>query len=324
MMEWIKERMLLTPKACEAVGNSIRDAKVSICFPLEYKTAVLAYELSKFCELRVTKFDEYTTKPSAVEWLKDKGVEILSKDECLTADYYMDCVAMLTGKARKQGLKVGGVIELTRSGVERLKSMNNFTKGISLDDSNIKGLGENRHGTAFGLLDALVRLNLYFPEKDAFVIGFGRVGEGCAEILRKLGCNVSVYDIDEIKCAIAEYSGYRVKDLQEGLSSSDIIVTATGRDSVISDFSTIKNGAILCNMGAGRYEIDVRRLKDYRKITINEHITKYERDNYFYVLCDSMSVNLTMANGTPVEIMDKTFALSVFALEYIVKTSLKD
>ncbi|MBO8181755.1 MAG: hypothetical protein H0Z28_03050 [Archaeoglobus sp.] len=322
LMKWIYERMVYTKKACKLVSESLKGVEVSICFPLEYKTAVLVNELSEIVELKVCRFDEPTTKDEAVRWLGDKGVKIKDKEECLDSPYFLDCVATLSRKALKRKRSVEGVIELTRSGVDRLRELESsgvFKKAISVDDSEIKGKGENIYGTGLGLLDALTRLNIQLPGKRVFIIGFGRVGEGCASLLKKIGCEVEVFDKDELKCMLAEYKGFKVSEPETSLGNADIIVTATGSDSVInsSNISFIKNGAILCNMGAGRHEIDLRGLTDYEKEDLGI-VSKFSGKNYFYVMANGRPVNLAVGNGTPLEIMDKTFALVVFALDYLV------
>jgi len=324
MMEWVFERMIYVKEACKLISEGIKGERVSICFPLEYKTAVLVYELSKYCDLKVCRFDDLTTKIEAVRWLEDKGIKVRKKEECLDSDYFLDCVAALTRKALKVDKSVTGVIELTKSGVDRLKSLHVkkvFRKAISIDDSELKGKGENIYGTGLGLLDALIRLNIMLPGKNVFIIGFGRVGEGCASVLKKLGCEVEVFDKDKLRCALAEYMGFKVSEVEDGLREADIVVTATGVDGIIdsSNIRYLKNGAILCNMGAGRYEIDLRNLEGYQRTEIGDHITKLSGLNYFYLLADGRSVNLTMGNGTPLEIMDRTFALVAFALEHLIK-----
>ncbi len=324
MMEWVFERMIYTKEACKLISKSIEDETVSVCFPLEYKTAVLIYELSKYVDLRVCRFDDPTTKVEAVRWLEDREVKIRKKEECLDSDYFLDCVASLTRKALKADKSVNGVIELTRSGVDRLRSLyvkKVFRKAISIDDSELKGKGENIYGTGLGLLDALIRLNIMLPGKNVFIIGFGRVGEGCASVLKKLGCEVEVFDKDRLRCSLAEYMGFKVSEVEDGLRKADIVVTATGVDGIInsSNIKCLKNGVILCNMGAGRYEIDLRNLEGYKRIEVGEYISKLSGQNHFYVLADGHPINLTMGNGTPLEIMDRTFALVAFALEHLIK-----
>jgi adenosylhomocysteinase len=321
MMDWISERMIYTKKACSIVSKSLEGEKVSVCFPLEYKTAFLIGELSKFLKLKVSRFDEATTKEEAVKWLEKRRIRIEREEECLDSTYFLDCVAVLTRMASKRGKCVEGVVELTRSGVERLREIENFgvfKRAISIDDSNIKGVGENVYGTGLGLLDALLRLNIQLPGKRVYIIGFGRVGQGCASLLKKIGCEVEVFDRNSIKNSLASSMGFRVSDLEEGLSRADIVITATGARGVInsSNAQLIRNGAIVCNMGAGEHEVDLREL-NYEKKHLGP-VSKFSGRNHFYVLANGKPATLAVGNGTPIEIMDKTFALVVFALDYIV------
>jgi adenosylhomocysteinase len=228
---------------------------------------------------------------------------------------------VLTRKALKKGKRAKGVIELTRSGVEKLREIENlgvFRKAISIDDSRIKGIGENVYGTGLGLLDALLRLNVQLPGKRAYIIGFGRVGEGCATLLKKIGCEVEVFDRDAVRNVLASSMGFRVRELEEGLSMADIVVTATGAEGVInsSNVQFIRNGAIVCNMGAGEREIDLSGI-DYERKDLG-FVSRFSGRNYFYVVANGKPANLAVGNGTPLEVMDKTFALVVFALDYLV------
>ncbi len=319
MMEWVYENMHLVKIACKDVGKDLECYRISIAFPLEYKTAVLANELSKYCDVLVTPFSQGTTRIEAVEWLKDRGVKVCDLKSALKADYYLDCASTLVRAAKD--LSVKGVIELTKSGEEFLKTVN-VRKAIVVDDSVVKGIGENVYGTGIGLLDGLLRLNLNIVGKTVVIVGFGRVGRGCANVLRNF-CRVVVVEIDPIRAMEAVYMGYEVMDLHEALKVADIVVTCTGHRKLISlpEFECVKNGCVLCNMGAYKDEIDVESLKrEGWKIKDFAFVKKFQKnDRYFYVVADGEAINLALGNGTPIEVMDRTFATVVYALHYAVK-----
>jgi adenosylhomocysteinase len=317
MMDWVYENMHLVKIACKEVGKDLEGCVVSMAFPLEYKTAVLANELSKYCDVLVTPFSSGTTRVEAVEWLRDRGVEVCDVKSALKADYYLDCASTLVRSA-KDLRDVKGIIELTKSGEEFLKTVN-VRKAIVVDNSVVKGIGENVYGTGVGLLDGLLRLNLNVVGKTVAIVGFGRVGRGCAHILRNF-CRVVVVEIDPIKAMEADYMGYEVVDLHEALKIADIVVTCTGRRKLLSlpEFECVKNGCVLCNMGAYNDEIDIESLKDW-KVRDFGFVKRFERDEkYFYVVADGEAINLALGNGTPIEIMDRTFATVVYALHYTV------
>ncbi len=315
-MEWVYERMRLVKIACREVGEDLKGLRVAIAFPLEFKTAVLVRELSKYCEVLVTPFSDGTTKDEAVRWLEENGIVVY--DDTLNADYYLDCAATLVRRAADRELldNVKGVIELTRSGVEYLKAFS-VRKAIVVDDSTVKGIGENVYGTGIGLLDGLLRLNVNPIGKTAVVVGFGRVGRGCARVLRNF-CRVIVVEVDPIKAMEAIYMGYEVASLEEALRSADIVVTCTGKRKVISDFEHVKNGCIICNMGAFRDEIDFEKLKDWNVRDMGLVKKFWKNDKFFYIVADGEAVNLALGNGTPIEVMDRTFAAVVYALQYLV------
>ena len=65
-------------------------------------------------------------------------------------------------------------------------------------------------------------------------------------------------------------------------------------------------------------EIDIESLKDW-KVRDFGFVKRFERDEkYFYVVADGEAINLALGNGTPIEIMDRTFATVVYALHYTV------
>ncbi len=317
-MEWVYERMRLVKIACKEVGDDLHGLKVAIAFPLEFKTAVLIRELSNYCDVLVTPFSDGTTKDEAVRWLKENGIDVYDVKRVLNADYYLDCAATLVKNAADREIldNVRGVIELTRSGVEYLKS-SNIRKAIVVDDSIVKGVGENTYGTGIGLLDGLLRLNINPIGKTAVIVGFGRVGRGCAQVLRNF-CRVIVVEIDPIKAMKAIYMGYEVMNLDEALELADIIVTCTGRRKVISDFEHVKNGCIVCNMGAFRDEIDFEALKDWNVKDMGFIKKFWKNDKFFYLVAEGEAINLALGNGTPIEIMDRTFATVVYALNYLI------
>ncbi len=318
-MDWVYENMSLVKSACKEVGKDLEGYRIGIAFPLEFKTAVLINELSNYCEVLPTPFSELTTKDEAVDWLRAKGIKIYETSEAVRADYYLDCVAKLLREANSKNYRVKGVIELTKSGVDFLRELE-VEKAIVVDDSIVKGIGENVYGTGMGLIDGLMRLNINLMGKTAVVLGFGRVGRGCAFVLKKF-CRVIVVEIDPLKALEAIYMGYEVLNLREALKHADILVTCAGTRKAIAnnDFESLKRGCIICNMSAYVDEIDLSALKGW-EIEDFGFIKKYYRgDKYFYLVADREAVNLALGNGTPIEIMDRTFATVVYALHYLIK-----
>ncbi len=306
--DWFYEKM----KLIKIFSKEVDVEEVAVCLPLEQKTAAMIYELSKHTKVIPTKLDDYSTKTEAVKWLNERGIEITSKRDAAKASYFIDCAATLSKVALKIGKKEINVVELTRTGELYLKTLNVPLKAISVDSSLLKGKGENTCGTAFGLIDALSRLNIYLPGKKVVILGFGRVGKGCARILKKLGCIVKILEISELRKMEAIYEGF---GLTNGLEDADIIVTCTGTRYAINKkkLANVKNGAIILNLGAEK-EIEVSGKLEYDYGAIKKY--KYRGVEYF-IIANGYAANLAIGNGTPIEIMDRTFSAAILSLNYL-------
>ncbi len=306
--DWFYERMKLVKKFAKEVNIP----EVAVCLPLEYKTAVLAFELSKYTDVTVARLDDYSTKRGAVEWLRERGIGVVRKRDAVGSEYFLDCAAVLSRVAVKAGKSFVKVVELTKTGEEHLRKLNARIRAISVDSSTLKGVGENTYGTAFGLLETLLRLNVYLPGKRAAVVGFGRVGSGCARLLRSVGCSVSVVEVSASRKIEAIYEGFEIGDFGE----ADIVVTCTGVAGVLGfdELSKLKTGAVVLNLGA-EFEIDLSRcelIADYGAVK------KYRAgETEFYVVADGYAANLAVGNGTPIEVMDRTFSAAILALNHL-------
>ncbi len=306
-VDWYCDRMRLIRR----FARDIEIEEVAVCIPLEYKSACLIYELSKYTNVYAARLDDFSTKREVVEWLKERGIKVRRKRDVVRAEYFLDCAAVLSRVAVKYGREDLKVVELTKTGEDYLKSMDVGVKAISLDSSTLKGIGENVFGTAFGLLDALMRLNIFLPQKKVLVLGFGRVGRGCARMLKAVGCEVVVWDEDESKQIEAHYEGFKV----ERDFSADIVITCTGKAGVIGEkeIELIKEGSILLNLGA-EFEIEPAGevSRDYGMIR------EYKIGGKgYYVVADGYAANLALGNGTPIEVMDRTFSAAILALNHL-------
>ncbi|MEM2324522.1 MAG: NAD(P)-dependent oxidoreductase [Archaeoglobaceae archaeon] len=299
-VDWFWERMRLTKKFVKEVDVE----EVAICVPLEFKTACLIYELSKNVKVYPTKLDEFSTKETAVRWLEENGIKIFRRRDAVKAEYFLDCSAVLSRTAEKIGKGEIKVVELTRTGEEYLRNLKIKLRAISVDSSRLKEI-ESSLGTPFGLLEALLKLNIYLPSKKVKIVGFGKVGKGCAELLRKLGCNVSVWDLKEERQKEAISAGFNVsEDLK-----ADLVILCT--DSKV-DF--LVEDAIIVNMGAEIFKANGEIIRDYGAVKAFK-----SGEKVFYVVSDGYAANLAIGSGTPIEIMDLTFSAAVLGLNYLKK-----
>ncbi|MCS7122029.1 MAG: hypothetical protein NZ895_05465 [Archaeoglobaceae archaeon] len=296
--DWFYERMGLIKE----IVKEIEVEEVAICLPLEFKTACFIYELSKYTNVLASKIDDFSTKKQAVKWLEEKGIKIIPKREACKAEFFIDCAAVLSRISEKIGKKEVKSVELTKTGENYLKNLKCKVKAISIDSSEIKNF-ESSHGTCFGLLEALLKLNIYLPGKNVKIVGFGKVGKGCAELLRKIGCKVFVWDIDEKKKLEAKIMGFEVSN-----DPAEIVVLCTDKRISEKDVELF-DGCIVINLGAEIFEYSKEILVDYGLVKK----VKGEKTNY-YVVSEGYAANLSIGNGTPIEIMDLTFSAAVLSL----------
>ncbi len=227
--------------------------------------------------------------------------------------------------------KIQGVTEETTTGVARLYQMQKSGElpfpAINVNDSVTKSKFDNLYGCRESLVDGIKRAtDVMVAGKVALVIGYGDVGKGSAQSLRGLGATVLIAEIDPICALQASMEGYRVVRLDEIVHEVDIFVTATGNFQVIrhEHLISMKDEAIVCNIGHFDNEIDVASLKQYKWENIKpqvDHIT-LPSGNKIILLAEGRLVNLGCATGHPSFVMSNSFTNQVLAqIELFTKGS---
>ena len=191
---------------------------------------------------------------------------------------------------------------------------------ININDSVTKSKFDNKYGCKESLVDAIRRAtDVMMAGKVAVVAGYGDVGKGSAASLRGAGCRVIVTEIDPICALQAAMDGYEVTTLAKAVPRADIIVTATGNRDVITEihFRSLKDKAIVCNIGHFDIEIDMAWLNDTygnTKVEIKPQVDKYTIEgNDVIVLAEGRLVNLGCATGHPSFVMSNSFTNQVLA-----------
>ncbi|KZY82463.1 adenosylhomocysteinase, partial [Oleiphilus sp. HI0068] len=213
---------------------------------------------------------------------------------------------------------IHGISEETTTGVHRLLEM--MTKGelkvpaINVNDAVTKSKNDNKYGCRHSLNDAIKRgTDHLLSGKKALVIGYGDVGKGSAASLRKEGMIVKVTEVDPICAMQACMDGFEVVSPYldgvntgsvEGINkllmeTTDLIVTTTGNVNVCdaSMLKTLKNGAIVCNIGHFDNEIDTAYMREnWEWDEIKPQVHKVYRDkgadDHLILLSEGRLVNL--------------------------------
>ena len=189
---------------------------------------------------------------------------------------------------------------------------------INVNDSVTKSKFDNLYGCRESLVDAIKRAtDVMIAGKIAVVAGYGDVGKGSAQSLRGLGATVWVTEIDPICALQASMEGYRVVTMDYAADKADIFVTATGNYQVISHehMKSMKNQAIVCNIGHFDNEIDVAALGQYETENIKDQVDHiiFPDGKRIILLAQGRLVNLGCGTGHPSFVMSNSFTNQTLA-----------
>lgn len=255
-----------------------------------------------------------------------------------------DLTAMVHDKYSAMLDNIHGISEETTTGVHRLLEMieegSLKVPAINVNDAVTKSKNDNKYGCRHSLNDAIKRgTDHLLSGKKALVVGYGDVGKGSAASLRQEGMIVKVTEIDPICAMQACMDGFEVvspykngvntgksEDIDTAvLGNTDLIVTTTGNVNVCDSamLQTVKNGAVVCNIGHFDNEIDtafMRKNWEWEEVKPQVHKVYRSADNkldHLILLSEGRLVNLGNATGHPSRIMDGSFANQVLAQIYL-------
>jgi len=242
-----------------------------------------------------------------------------------------DVVATLLKERGDQVKEIIGSTEETTTGIQRLEAMQ--TAGvlpfpsIAVNNAQTKHFFDNRYGTGQSTLDGIIRAtNILLAGRNLVVVGYGWCGKGIALRARGMGSNVIVTEIDPIKAVEAVMDGFRVMPIAQAAAIGDIFVTVTGNRHVIDGehFSSMKDGAIVCNSGHFDLELNLVALREMsgEPQTMRPFVQEYKMQSNgrrVIVLGEGRLINLAAAEGHPASVMDMSFANQALSVEYLVK-----
>jgi adenosylhomocysteinase len=117
----------------------------------------------------------------------------------------------------------------------------------------------------------------------------------------------------------AAMDGFEVKKMADAVKEADIIVTASGCRDLITEkhFRSMKDKAIVCNIGHFDIEIDVAWLNNnfgHTKDTVKPQVDVYTVDGKdIILLAEGRLVNLGCATGHPSFVMSNSFSNQTLA-----------
>jgi adenosylhomocysteinase len=329
-------------------SKPLKGARIAGCLHMTIQTAVLIETLIELgAEVTWSSCNIFSTQDHAAAAIAAKGIAVyawkgMTEEEfnwCIEQTLYFgedrqplnmilddggDLTNMVFDRFPQLVAGIKGLSEETTTGVHRLyERMKNGTlllPAINVNDSVTKSKFDNKYGCRESLVDAIRRAtDLMLAGKVAVVAGYGDVGKGSAESLRSAGVRVIVTEIDPICALQAAMEGFEVKKFANAVKEADIIVTTTGNRDIVrgEHFRTMKDKAVVCNIGHFDNEIDVAWLnQNYgnTKVEIKPQVDKYTIDGKdILLLAEGRLVNLGCATGHPSFVMSNSFTNQTLA-----------
>jgi adenosylhomocysteinase len=328
--------------------GSFRGRRVAVVVHLEAKTAYLATLFAAAgAQVVAAASNAMTTQDSVCAALVRRGIEVHAvrgaseqefEDDLLAAadfgpEIVVDDGAELTTRIVRHrpdlAARLRGMSEETTTGVLRLRALEADGKltfpAVAANDAWSKHLYDNRYGTGQSTIAAILRLtNLAGAGKRFCVIGYGWVGKGLARYAEGMGGKVTVVEIDPVPALEAHLDGHRVARLEEALPDADVVITGTGTiEALAADaLPYLKEGALLANAGHHDREIDVAALGPGEEVRpgVTRHLVGSKP---VYLLAGGHLVNISGADGHPIEIMDLSFSVQALAAHLIASRELE-
>ncbi len=334
----------------EEYGDSkpLKGARIAGCLHMTIQTAVLIETLVHLgAEVSWSSCNIFSTQDQAAAAIAATGVPVfawkgMNEDEfdwCIEQTLHAfndskplnmilddggDLTNMVLDRFPQLCEEIKGLSEETTTGVHRLYER--VEKGtlslpaININDSVTKSKFDNKYGCKESLVDAIRRAtDIMMAGKVAVVAGYGDVGKGSAASLRGAGARVIVTEIDPICALQAAMDGFAVKKMESVVANADIVVTTTGNKDIVQGhhFESMKDKAIVCNIGHFDNEIDVAWLNTnwgHTKNTIKPQVDMYTvNGNDIILLAEGRLVNLGCATGHPSFVMSNSFTNQVLA-----------
>ncbi|MBY0517500.1 MAG: hypothetical protein K2P81_11355 [Bacteriovoracaceae bacterium] len=337
-IDWVKARLKKTQEAIQHFLHSSEPAKTKIllCSHMEAKFIAFAlllkeegYEVHLVSNLPTSLKVEFLDqiKTSGVHFYDNSKMTFEKSEEFISQivnenqfDFIFDDGGHTYSKMKEENERCI-CTEFTQSGINIAKEQKLKVPLINLNSSITKSLVGNVHGTGISALTAIQTItNISFHGLNVGIVGFGPVGLSCALSFKGANATVYSYDKNASKKAIAEKYGISFVDKETLLKKCDLIITCTGRSSVISpdDSILLRDGCILANVGHYNHEISLPLNSQTKNITENIQEFHFEGKSV-YLLSHGNLVNLAFGQGYPIQIIDLSLAAAIYAWVHFTK-----
>lgn len=324
-------------------SGSLRDVRLAWHCHLTALTAISARALARGgCRVTLSECNPATSDAEAIAYMSDvlgfktfvgsdsvskvlaEGVDVISDTGF---DLLTHWLSMNDNAAPENFF---GACEITTSGITRLRQRESLPIPIiNINDGEIKSFIENYHGVGDGVIEALrVLTGRSFQGERACVVGYGRVGAGVANYLYRNGCQVTIVESDAVRRLMAHFDGFPSSSLREAIAESNLLVTATGKEDLLTveDWRYANNGLLAINVGHWREELGIEKLlracESVKKLThlIDEfHLTSHDgKPITVRIATKGDPCNVTLLTGS-IEPVLLHLAVEILSIEYLIK-----
>lgn len=325
-----------------AASGTLRGLSIGVSLTLEPKTANLAIELTRAGASVAVYAHPDETDPEVARALRERGIEVdadaslAPEQERAVAlgflrrgfDVLVDDGSHVTRLAHEEGLTGAwiGATEETTSGLTPLRRMHAAsalaTPIMAVNDAATKTGFDNRYGTGqscvLAIADLLDSAGVTVRDQPALVIGYGPVGVGVAAHLRALGAEVRVAEADPVRALLAAHDGYET-GAADAMAADALVISATGVAGTVPS-AMIRAARAVAVAGGVPGEIDLEGAGGWAALSpIAPHVDRLAGTGTV-VLDRGGCINVTAAEGNPIEIMDLSFATQLAAIGELVTT----
>lgn len=336
-LQWIDKMTPVTKNAMERhKETSFSNISVAYVAHVEPKMiSHLEFFHNKGVELHVAPCVPKIVDKNSFNYLKSIGIktyginankwgELTEEWKCIIAakpNYIFDIGGGCIASATESNAKVIAACEATTTGIERIKNLNLTFPVFNCNDIPFKDLMHNRYEVGSGIWYAFRKLTqLDICRLNVGVIGFGMVGQSVASTARGLGARVWITDTNNIQQMVGASEGYITTDIENLIKNCEVIVTATGRQNILTKelLQHVKDGVIIANAAHDPREINLEGLSSKGEIIKDiEVFNSHSKD--IYLLANGQLLNLAIGGGSAINSFDFMTALIIDVLCFVFK-----
>jgi len=238
--------------------------------------------------------EQFSDPSKALDFLETlaPGAQLVLLD---IGGYFAPALHALTEKFSGRIL---GVVEDTENGHRRYQALGRLPCPVlSVARSPLKDCEDHLVGKSIVFsTEAIVRTRGdILTNRNATVIGFGKIGRAIAHTLRAQDLHTTVYDTDPVRQVQARSLGFRTTPSRtDALHDAGLVLCATGNLALRArDFTTLRNGAYITSATSSDDELELPALHGrYTPTTAGPHLTRYDTPgHHFHILADGGAVN---------------------------------